>query len=209
MSLASTFVQLGGRPEDVERYTDPKDIGELAEPLRSRIWTVVQDAPNHGLVLVSGRRSPWQQYLLRAERVGQARAFDRDYPGNPRTAIPYSSHHQTGTAADMGGTALSWLVANERRYGLARTVSSERWHFEASGTPTTRILPYGGPTEQEFTVDSEAKAAFANVNAKLDKAIQGLLLLTSRVEELERIRFKPTTIRCRELVEHAGIDSEA
>jgi hypothetical protein len=211
LSLADNFVMLGGQRADVGRLANPKDVGELVEPLRSRIYTVIQDAPNHGLVLVSGHRSPWQQYLLRVGRVGASRAFNRNYPGYPRTAIPYSSQHQKGLAADMGGTALEWLYENRTAYGLAKTVSSELWHYEAVGTPTRRIIPYPGstPVEEEFTVDAEAKAAFTAIEKQNAAQLAWMLRMEARIEELETDRWKPTTIRARELVEHFGITSEA
>jgi hypothetical protein len=205
---------------DIGKFADPHDVGELAEPLRSRIYTVIQDAPNNGLVLVSGRRSPWQQYLLRVERVGSSRAFNRNYPGVPRTALPYRSQHQQGLAADMGGTAMSWLSQNRTRYGLARTVSSENWHYEAVGTPTARILPYpGSEPEEPFTV-----AQYEEIMARLDRIEKELAAAKTRdgdwmeptakrVRELkesleeggtiDKNRLEPTTRRVRELHEKA------
>lgn len=204
-SLADNFVALGGQREDVDRLADPKDVGELVEPLRSRIFTVIHDA-NGGLVLVSGHRSPWQQYMLRVERVGAARAFDRNYPGSPRTAIPYSSQHQKGLAADMGGTALYWLRDHAAEYGLKRTVASELWHYEAVGTPTRRIIPFGGPfADEEFTVDAEAKAAFTAIEEQNAAQLAWMMRMEARIEQLEKDRWKPTTSRVRKLADAAGI----
>jgi hypothetical protein len=192
-SLADLFIRGGGNPADVGDMADPHDVGQLAEPLRSRIYTVIQDAPNNGLTLVSGRRSPWQQYLLRAGRVGASLAFNRNYPGVPRTAIPYSSEHQKGKAADMGGTAMSWLSQNRTRYGLARTVSSESWHYEAIGTPTARILPYPGSEPKEpFTV-----AQYEEIMKRLDAIQAELKAAKTRDEDW----MQPTTVRVRELKE--------
>lgn len=196
------------RVADRYKFADPRNVGELAEPLRSRIYTAIADAPADGLALVSGYRTPWQQYLLRAERVGASLAFDRRYPGYPRTAIPYTSKHQQGLAADMGGRELAWLIANERRYGLARTVPSERWHFEPHGTPLVRIIPYPGGVGQqleEFEMDAEAKAAFDKVNQQLNTLIGWAQRHEARIEELEVDRWKPTTKRVRELHENAGL----
>lgn len=190
-------------------FWDPHDVGALKEPLRSRIYTAIQDAPNNGLALVSGARSPWQQYLLRVERVGASRAFNRNYPGSPRTAIPYSSNHQKGLAADMGGRDLGWLIAQESRYGLARTVRSENWHFEAVGSPIVRIIPYpGGLGEQleEFTVDAEARAEFEALKHDVSLIKGGLMKMQAFLDEAEKDRLEPTTRRVRELWEHAGLD---
>ena len=142
--------------------SNPRDVGALDEPLRSRIWTAIQDAPNDGLVLVSGLRDPGRQWDLRHERC-RGRECDPSCKGYPVTAVPAKfingqwvggSRHQRGEAADMGGRDLDWLIRNRFKYGLGLTVKSENWHFEASGTdsrarvripnPTVRIIPYGG-----------------------------------------------------------------
>jgi hypothetical protein len=216
-------------PTDVGVFADPRDVGELAEPLRSRIYTAINHAPTRGLVLVSGKRSPWQQYLLRVGRVGASRAFNPNYPGSPRTALPYRSNHQRGTAADMGGRELGWLIANETRYGLARTVSSENWHFEAVGTPTAIITPYPGSTpaepEEPFTVAQfeEIMAHLTEIETRVER-IEGkqreqsdswLKPTTERVRELKESledggtidnnRLKPTTQRVRRIQAHLGI----
>lgn len=131
-------------------YANPRDVGELAEPLRSRIAQAIADAPTGGLILVSGRRSDYQQWLLRHERV-PGHECDPAYPAVPRTAIPGRSHHRNTDAqhcaADMGGRDLDWLIANEDSYGLYRAVKGERWHFEPKGTPTVPIKPYGAPSK--------------------------------------------------------------
>jgi hypothetical protein len=230
-TLAETFVRLGGRPQDVGRTADSHSVAALAEPLRSRIYTVIQDAPGHGLSVSSGYRTPWQQYMLRAERVGAARAFDRNYPGYPRTAIPYSSEHQKGKAADMGGTALQWLIDHEREYGLERTVRGERWHFEATRTPTRRIIPYPGsrpgePVEpkEPFTVAQyetimkelgEIREALSRIGARQKEQGEDWLAPTRKdVRELhedlhedgtiDKDRLEPTTRRGRETREMVG-----
>lgn len=192
---------------DREVYWDPKDVGALKEPLRSRIYTVIRDAPNGGLVLVSGARSPWQQYLLRVQRVGAALAFDRRYPGSPRTAIPYSSNHQKGLAADMGGRDLGWLIAQESRYGLARTVRSENWHFEAVGAPIVRIIPYPGstPDPEEFTVDAEARARFEALEHDVSEIKGGLMTMQAFLNDARDKWWKAAARRPRLLLEHFKI----
>ena len=127
-------------------------MGELAEPLRSRIWTAIHDAPTGGLVLISGYRDDGRQWDLRHDRC-PGRECDPACRGNPVTALPGRSNHGRRKAADMGGRALGWLITNRAAYGLGLTVRSENWHFEAEGTdsrtgrrigaPTVRIIPYG------------------------------------------------------------------
>lgn len=140
--------------------SDAKDLGQLREPVRSRLYTAFLDAPRKGLVLVSGLRDPGRQWDLRHERC-RGRECDPSCRGYPATATPAKfvdgewvggSHHQTGRAGDVGGRDLDWLIAHRFEYGLGLTVSSENWHFEADGidsrthrripAPTRRIIQY-------------------------------------------------------------------
>lgn len=127
-------------------YADPKSVAELHEPLRSRIAQAEHDAPSGGLFLVSGRRTPYQQWLLRHERC-PGHECDPAVKGHPTTALPGRSHHEnrdsTHCAADMGGRDLDWLIAHEDSYGLYRAVRGEKWHFEPKGNPTTHVTPWG------------------------------------------------------------------
>ena len=142
-----------GCPRPNTPRSDPYDIGELAEPLRSRIWTAVLMAPGHGLVLVSGFRDPGRQWDIRHDRVPHGQECNPAVKAHPATAVPYSSDHQRRTAADMGGRALQWLIDHRASLGLALTVSSEDWHFSADrkdtrtgrvhNHPTIPIIPYG------------------------------------------------------------------
>lgn len=131
--------------EDRDVYYDSHDLSVIAEPLRSRIYTMMRDCPSSTYV-VSGRRSPWQQYLLRVGRVGADHAFNSNFKGDPTTALPYRSHHQDGTAIDMGGPGLNWMIAHRHDYGLELTVPGENWHFEVEAPSQVRIINYpGGP----------------------------------------------------------------
>jgi hypothetical protein len=134
-------------PGDIGVYFDTKDIGLLVEPLRSRIYTIMEDCPDP-VVPVSIRRSPWQQFILRRDRC-PGREFDPGCQGRPTTALPYRSRHQRGEAADLGGWGLTWCITHRHEYGLILPVPGENWHFEASGAaPRRRILTYpgaGGP----------------------------------------------------------------
>lgn len=47
-------------------------------------------------------------------------------------AYPGYSNHQSGVAVDL--TTSSWLAANASRFGFARTVPSEPWHYEYTGS---------------------------------------------------------------------------
>lgn len=137
--------------------SDPRSVAELAEPLRSRIAQAITDAPGRGLVLVSGYRDSGRQWDLRHERC-PGRECSTACKGYPVTARPGTSKHEKRLAADMGGAALSWLIAHREAYGLALTVASENWHFEAGARdtrtgrvhnrPTVAIRPFGGDVVQ-------------------------------------------------------------
>lgn len=125
--------------------SNPKDVNELAEPLRSRIKAAIRDAPTKGLVLVSGYRDPGRQWDLRHERC-RGRECNSACKGYPVTALPGQSNHQRRTAADMGGRDLQWLIDNRERYGLALTVRSENWHFEADRVDVRTGRMHNRPT---------------------------------------------------------------
>lgn len=130
-------------PPPPETYANPRDVGELVEPLRSRVAQLIADAPDAGLVLVSGRRSPYQQWLLRHQRC-PGRECDPGCKGSPTTALPGQSRHQRGEAADVGGRALAWAGANAAAYGLVLPVPGEPWHLEAAPwAPTVPVRPWG------------------------------------------------------------------
>lgn len=130
-------------------YSNPRDLGEVQEPLRSRLWTAEQNAPRGGLILVSGKRTDYMQWLLRHERC-PGRECDPGCKGHPVTARPGLSDHRNLSsaisAADMGGIDLQWLIDNRRSYGLALTVSSENWHFCANKRDVRTGLVHDNPT---------------------------------------------------------------
>lgn len=131
--------------QPIVSYANPRDIGELAEPLRSRVAKMINDAPTHGLILISGKRTDYQQWLLRHERC-PGQECDSACKGHPTTALPGHSNHRNldaqHCAADLGGRDLDWAGRNEARYGLNRPVSGEKWHFEPNGNPTVPIPPW-------------------------------------------------------------------
>ncbi len=131
--------------------SNPKDMGELAEPLRSRLATMMADLG--GLVLVSGYRDAGRQWDLRRERC-PGRECSRTCKGYPTTALPGSSNHQRRTAADIGGRNLAAANRVKAAYGLHTPVPGEPWHFEATAkAPTKTIRPYGAPPKPPAPVD--------------------------------------------------------
>ncbi|MDB5218216.1 MAG: D-alanyl-D-alanine carboxypeptidase [Myxococcaceae bacterium] len=53
--------------------------------------------------------------------------------GGHLAAKPGRSPHQNGRALDLAASDFGWLTSNAHRFGFAKTVPSERWHFEFSG----------------------------------------------------------------------------
>lgn len=159
-----------------------KNMGDLHEPLRSRLWTAKIDAQKAGLILylVSGARSAGQQWDLRHDRC-PGRECDPSCKGHPTTALPGHSHHENSgpyfSAADMGG-ALSWLHQHAADYAIYFPVPGEAWHAEPThADPRVRIIQYPGtgttppppPPEEFFDMD---EATFRKV---LTEVVDGCL----------------------------------
>jgi hypothetical protein len=126
----------------------------------------------------------------------------------------------------MGGRDLSWLIRNERSYGLERTVPKEDWHFQNTRTPTRRIIPYPGGLGQQLeepftvaqyeTIMAELAAIRKELAAAKVRDEDWMKPTTVRVRELseslndggtiDKDRLEPTARRVRELWEHAGLD---
>lgn len=110
------------------------DPNQLAEPLRSAVlWLIANSPPADPVTLTSGRRSNAQQIQLRIEHgCGGANIYNHACKGVPQTAVPGTSKHEKGMAADLGGN-LGFVEANAAMLGIGRTVSSENWHYEWIG----------------------------------------------------------------------------
>jgi D-alanyl-D-alanine carboxypeptidase len=78
------------------------------------------------VTLSSGfRTNEEQQYFYNCYRTGRCNN------GN-LAAKPGYSNHQNGRALDLSTS--SWLASNAGRFGFKRTVPSEAWHYEFSGS---------------------------------------------------------------------------
>jgi hypothetical protein len=123
-------------------FSDPRSLADLAEPLRSRVHTLILDYRGPDPIwLKSGKRTPYLQFLLRQQHGCRGRECDRACKGTPTTAVPGSSKHETGEAADLAGD-LAHVARVAKSYGLALTVPGEPWHVQAVGTPTVPITPF-------------------------------------------------------------------
>lgn len=100
-------------------------------------------AAAEGVILTGGAwRSNAEQIRLRtAHGCGGSRLYDRSCRGNPPTAVPGRSRHETGDAIDVkltgGGGRNSpeykWLAANARAFGVYN-LPSEPWHWSIDGS---------------------------------------------------------------------------
>lgn len=138
--------------------SDPKDWGQLAEPLRSRLLQARSDChaahPTWVLLgLNSGKRTDWMQYGMRVGRVPRGEEWNPAYHGFPLTAIPGRSNHRNLglvdgryiEAADLyQNQALTWLHQHQADYGIHFPLPSEYWHAEVHGTPRVHITAFKG-----------------------------------------------------------------
>lgn len=111
------------------------DVNQLAEPLRSSVAGLIDEAGGK-VTLVSGRRSREQQIALRRAHCGTSDYDVFEKPSSacrPATARPGTSKHEVGLAADLGGD-LNLAARLAPKYGLVRTVPSESWHYEHRDT---------------------------------------------------------------------------
>ena len=121
---------------------DPHDVEQLAEPLKTAVkWLMA----NGNVTLTSGRRSTSQQYALRGQNGCAGREMDRGCKGSPTTAIPGTSKHEKGEAADLGGD-LAFVRANAARLGIYPAVPGEPWHWQSIIPGTGSAWPDAGPT---------------------------------------------------------------
>ena len=72
--------------------------------------------------------------------------------GGHLAARPGNSPHQNGRALDLASSDFGWLTSHASKFGFAKTVPSERWHFEFSGAdpggPCSGGAAAAAPAEQ-------------------------------------------------------------
>lgn len=178
-------------PRPNTERSNPKDWGEIAQPLRDRAWTMAQD---YGLYLVSGYRDPGRQWDLRHERV-PGHECDNAYKGSPVTAVPAQfingewvggSRHQHREAVDLGGARLDDARKVCESYGLIDNVPSEAWHYQTGGAPSRPIRTYPGPSYDDPPTPPTPKDWFdMATQAELEAAIAKVVApIKAQVDEL-------------------------
>ena len=106
-------------------------------------WTVMASAAAAaGVVLTGGgyRSTARQIELRKAHGCGDSNIYNSGCKGNPPTAVPGRSRHETGDAVDVKLTGAGgrqspeyrWLAANAARFGIFN-LPSEPWHWSKDG----------------------------------------------------------------------------
>ena len=122
-----TLVTVSGQP--IERST------------ANAFLTMVQAAQNDGVYI--GFSSPDSAFRTMSQQQYYYHCYITQScnSGSPAAAPGYSNH-QSGHALDLntggGGAVFNWLNAHGGAYGFARTVASEKWHWEwwGGGNPS-------------------------------------------------------------------------
>lgn len=120
------------------------DANLIVAPLGPLIRYGLTRAQRDGvaLSLTSGYRTRDQQIAARRRNCGQSE-FDifqkRARDCSPPTAVPGTSNHERGRAADMSGNK-EWLARLLAPYEVTRPVAGEDWHYEWRGVNATATL---------------------------------------------------------------------
>lgn len=160
----------------------PNDLQGESGGLRAQAYASYQQMlsglriAGYSVHLASAYRSyKTQSYLFQsrlAERRKSGMSYDQAYAATRRyTAVPGTSEHQLGLAADLttGGQLTSsfantgagkWLYANCSRYGFIRRyagakepltqIADEAWHFRYIGIPHAQIITENGWCLEEY-----------------------------------------------------------
>lgn len=107
-------------------------LAQLSEPLRSRL-ALLLEATGEAVWIGSGRRTTQQQADVRRKNCGPTFYDIWQKPPaacSPTTAIPGTSPHERGEAADLEGD-LGLVARLLKQFGLATPVRGEPWHVEA------------------------------------------------------------------------------
>jgi hypothetical protein len=144
-------------------------------------------------------------------------------PGQPLTAKPGYSNHQSGIAFDIHygqteaerGKQYVWLCKNAWRFGFVRTVFSERWHWEyrgnwGAGGPSRADTSPGGvtyPMNQEFMNCPEGYANIGTGGKKSPFRLKERYGVSSMFKHIPRYHKAGVTAR-RAAKRQAAYDSE-
>lgn len=105
-------------------------VGQLEPGLLAALQNAANAASADGVsfTVTSGWRSTWFQQSLLDDAI---RTYGSYQAARQWVQTPEHSHHVTGAAVDIGGTAAQqWLQNNGGQFGLCRIYANEPWHFE-------------------------------------------------------------------------------
>lgn len=110
--------------------------GSTSELFQQRLAAFIAAAPGK-ISITSGTRSHAEQQRLYDAWVAGGKK-------GPVVAVPGTSKHETGQAADLGYSTpavRAWAAANAASFGLGFPVNGEPWHVEAVGYKTAAGSP--------------------------------------------------------------------
>lgn len=120
----------------------PVGSTQMSARFAARWVPLAAAAAADGVILTGGAyRSNREQIRLReAHGCGGARLYDSSCKGNPPTAVPGHSRHETGDAIDVRLTGAGgrrspeylWLAKNAHRWQVYN-LPSEPWHWSIDG----------------------------------------------------------------------------
>jgi len=108
----------------------PEAVNSLDPEFQRQLLAFVQAAPNRGLSIYSGYRSPERQAEL---WQGALRKYGSPALARKWVAPPGHSFHNKGLAADLrfsDPSEIEWAHQHAADYGLKFPLSNENWHIE-------------------------------------------------------------------------------
>jgi hypothetical protein len=115
-----------------------------------------------------------QQYFYDCYKSGKCN-------GGNLAARPGFGKHQNGTALDLTPSSSTWLQSNYKRFGFARTVPSEAWHFQFSGSDP------GGPCSRGADAPDDSEAE--NGDASSAPVAGGIAWVTPKQDDTQTNGF--------------------
>lgn len=178
------------------------NISGMSDTLVNRLAKLAADK-GINIVVTSGRRTKEEQAAL----------YDKYQRGEGNLAAPPgTSRHESGGAIDTD--SLENIPDEElRRYGLARTVKGESWHYEAVGTTNKTDPEYFAKLERSvFAQIQKNKAIKHDTEMRIRENLEDQLAMTTDpVARLQLIResgLRPSDAKRMEALEINSRESD-